>query len=90
MAATTTAGSSGGVMESPAQMYSHHHHHTSWYGGHSQSQKIPCLSPAAMGGEFRFVDNVVADRGGADNAIPFLSWRFNVTDRPSLVHDFTR
>ncbi|KAF7828862.1 GATA transcription factor 18 [Senna tora] len=87
VAATTTAAanSSAGVMES-AQMYNHHSSTSSWYGHSASSQKMPCLSPA-MGSEFRFVDE--GDRE-AENGIPFLSWRLNVTDRPSLVHDFTR
>ncbi|XP_071701758.1 GATA transcription factor 19-like [Rutidosis leptorrhynchoides] len=38
----------------------------------------------AVGGEFRFVDDV------DDRDSTFLSWRLNVTDRPGLVHDFTR
>ncbi|TKY70388.1 GATA transcription factor 18 [Spatholobus suberectus] len=78
-AATTPAAASGGVMES-AQVYNN-----SWYA-HQQSQKMQCFSPG-MGNEFRFVDD--ADRD-ADNGIPFLPWRLNVTDRTSLVHDFTR
>ncbi|KAI4327603.1 hypothetical protein L6164_020042 [Bauhinia variegata] len=79
VAAATTGTPSGGVMDSQ-QMYNN-----SWYP-HSQNQKMPCYSPA-MGNEFRFVDD--SDRD-SDNGIPFLSWRLNVTDRPSLVHDFTR
>ncbi|XP_061342389.1 GATA transcription factor 18 [Gastrolobium bilobum] len=81
-AAATPAAVSGGVMES-AQMYSHHNN--SWYA-HQQSQKMQCLSPA-MSNEFRFVDDGDQD---SDNGIPFLSWRLNVTDRTSLIHDFTR
>ncbi|XP_054822880.1 GATA transcription factor 18-like [Prosopis cineraria] len=77
--AATTAANSGSVMES-APMYTGQHN-TSWYA-HSQSQKMQCISPG-MGNEFRVSDD--ADRG-----IPFLSWRLNVSDRPSLVHDFTR
>ncbi|KAL3813201.1 hypothetical protein ACJIZ3_014469 [Penstemon smallii] len=41
-----------------------------------QPQKMPCYS-STYGNEFRFIEED-------------LSWRFNVTDRPSLVHDFTR
>ncbi|XP_028775599.1 GATA transcription factor 19-like [Neltuma alba] len=82
--AATTAANSGGVMET-AQMFSGHHNTSSWYA-QSQSQKMQCLSPG-MGSELRFVDD--ADRD-AERGIPFLSWRLNVTDRPSLVHDFTR
>ena len=76
-AAANSGATSGGVMESP-QMYNN-----SWYG-HSQDQKMPYVSPA-MGDEFRYVDD--AD---SENGISYLSWRVNVTDRPSLVHDFTR
>ncbi|KAK7252914.1 hypothetical protein RIF29_37191 [Crotalaria pallida] len=81
-AAATPAVASGGVVES-AQMYGHHNN--SWYAN-SQSQKMQCLSPA-MGNEFRFMDESERD---SENGIPFLSWRLNVTDRTSFVHDFTR
>nr|XP_043608496.1 GATA transcription factor 19-like [Erigeron canadensis] len=50
------------------------------------NHKLPSCynSPAAaVGGEFRFVDDV------DDRDSSFLSWRLNVTDRPGLVHDFT-
>ncbi|KAI6692986.1 hypothetical protein NL676_020696 [Syzygium grande] len=56
----------------------------------------PCFSPAAISGhhhhEFRFMeDDVVASaQDSSDGGISFLSWRLNVMDRPSLVHDFTR
>ncbi|EYU29484.1 hypothetical protein ABFS82_12G036700 [Erythranthe guttata] len=50
-------------------------------------QKTPCYSSAAYGNEFRFMEDGVAGGGGGEQ---FLSWRFNVADRPSLVHDFTR
>ncbi|KAJ8770717.1 hypothetical protein K2173_021364 [Erythroxylum novogranatense] len=49
-----------------------------------QTQKMPYFPPA---NEFRFIED--SDRD-SDTGIPFLSWRLNVTDRPSLVHDFTR
>lgn len=52
----------------------------------STAQKIPCLSPS-FGNEFRFMED---DDRDSETGIPFLSWRLNVTDRPSLVHDFTR
>lgn len=81
-AAATPATATGGVMES-SQMYNHNN--SSWYGN-SQSQKMQCFSPA-MGNELRFMDE--SDRD-SENGIPFLSWRLNVTDRTSLVHDFTR
>ncbi|TKY55822.1 GATA transcription factor 18 [Spatholobus suberectus] len=50
------------------------HHNNSWYA-HSQGQK--------MGNELRFTDD-------SENGIPFLSWKLNVSDRTSLVNDFTR
>ncbi|KAL3527108.1 hypothetical protein ACH5RR_011764 [Cinchona calisaya] len=56
---------------------------SSWVHHSSQTaQKIPYY-----GNEFRFIED---DDRDSDNGIPFLSWRLNVTDRPSLVHDFTR
>ncbi|KAI4314844.1 hypothetical protein L6164_027712 [Bauhinia variegata] len=62
------------------QMYNN-----SWYP-HSQSQRMPCYSPG-MGNEYHFADD--GDRE-PDSGIPYLSWRLNATDRPSLVHDYTR
>ncbi|KAK6128430.1 hypothetical protein DH2020_037824 [Rehmannia glutinosa] len=51
-----------------------------------QPQKTtPCYS-SAYGNEFRFIEDDVVDHRDSQ----FLSWRFNVADRPSLVHDFTR
>ncbi|KAL1566549.1 GATA transcription factor 18-like [Salvia divinorum] len=52
--------------------------------------KAPCYA-SGYGGEYRFID----DEAGVDHSemgggVPFMSWRFNVTDRPGLVHDFTR
>lgn len=83
MAATTAAAaSSGGVMETAAQMFSNGNNNGTWYGHshhHNQGHKM-------MGNEFRYVN----DDGDRREATPFLSWRLNVTDRPSLVHDFTR
>ncbi|XP_028117499.1 GATA transcription factor 19 [Camellia sinensis] len=84
---TTTYGGAGsgggGVMEPPQHMMNN-----SWVQQHSHSQKMPCFSPATTttGNEFSFID----DDRDSDTGIPFLSWRLNVTDRPSLVHDFTR
>ncbi|XP_062076268.1 GATA transcription factor 18-like [Humulus lupulus] len=96
-AATSTAnGATSGVVIEPSHMFSHHnnpwsninHHHQYQ---HSQAQKMPCLSPAAaMGNEFRFMDDENHEPAADSNGISFLSWRLNVTDRPSLVHDFTR
>ncbi|XP_059295141.1 GATA transcription factor 19 [Lycium barbarum] len=60
---------------------------TSWV--HHQPQKMPCYSSAAYGNEFRFIED--DDHRDSDaTGIPFLPWRLNVADRPSLVHDFTR
>ncbi|XP_015576253.1 GATA transcription factor 19 [Ricinus communis] len=74
--ASSNAGStSSGTME---QHYAYQNN--SWV----QTQKMQCFSPA---NEFRFIED--SDRD-SDTGIPFLSWRLNVTDRPSLVHDFTR
>ncbi|OIT36623.1 PREDICTED: GATA transcription factor 19-like [Nicotiana attenuata] len=55
---------------------------------HSQPPKMPCFSSAAYGNELRFIED--DDRDSDATAIPFLPWRLNVADRPSLVHDFTR
>ena len=60
-----------------------YHQNNSWV----QTQKVPCFSPT---NEFRFIEDNDRDSDNNGN-IPFLSWRLNVTDRPSqLVHDFTR
>ncbi|KAL5099441.1 hypothetical protein RYX36_003768 [Vicia faba] len=85
-AATPTAAVAVGVMES-APLYNHHpnHHHSSWFV-QPQNQKAQCFSQA-ISNEFRFIDD--SDRD-SENGIPFLSWRLNVTDRTSFVHDFTR
>ncbi|KAK7386532.1 hypothetical protein VNO78_26830 [Psophocarpus tetragonolobus] len=75
-AAATSAAVPGGVMES-SRAYGHHNN--SWYA-HSQSQK--------MSNELRFMDD--SDRESENNGIPFLSWKLNVPDRTSLVHNYTR
>ncbi|XP_052196636.1 GATA transcription factor 18-like [Diospyros lotus] len=80
--AAAASGAVPGAMEQPQHMINN-----SWVQ-HPQSQKLPCFSPAIGGNEFRFIDD--ADCDGEGGGIPFLSWRINVTDRPSLVHDFTR
>ncbi|XP_039155856.1 GATA transcription factor 19 [Eucalyptus grandis] len=95
--ASAAAASGGGGAAEAQHVYGHQwvHH------GQAAPQKLPsCYSPAAMAGhhqyhhnqEFRFMeDDVVASaRDSSDGGISFLSWRLNVTDRPSLVHDFTR
>ncbi|CAH1413575.1 unnamed protein product [Lactuca virosa] len=49
------------------------------------THKLPSYySPAGVGNEFRFIDDV------DDRDSTFLSWRLNVTDRVGFVHDFTR
>ena len=80
-AAAATSGTNG----VPGGADSQHMLNSSWVH-HSQAQKMPYLS-SAYGNEFRFIDD---DDRDSDNGVPFLSWRLNVTDRPSLVHDFTR
>ncbi|KAI3794223.1 hypothetical protein L1987_36852 [Smallanthus sonchifolius] len=56
-----------------------------WANEYSQSthKMSSCFSPV-VSNEFRFMDDV------DDRDSSFLSWRLNVTDRPGLVHDFTR
>ncbi|KAL6222409.1 hypothetical protein ACLB2K_005801 [Fragaria x ananassa] len=66
----------------------------SWMNN-SQAQKMHCYAPSMNGNEFRFMEDhdMMTSHEPADATaagIPFLSWRLNVTDRPSLVHDFTR
>ncbi|KAI6695408.1 hypothetical protein NL676_023118 [Syzygium grande] len=91
--ATAAAASGGGGVAEAQHVYGHQWVHQA----QASSQKVPpCFSPAAISGhhhhEFRFMeDDVVASaRDSSDGGISFLSWRLNVTDRPSLVHDFTR
>lgn len=88
-AAAATSTANGAVIE-PSHVFSSHqyHHNNPWSNfPHSQTQKMPCLSPAS---EFRFMDDHDNHQYESDTGISFLSWRLNVTDRPSLVHDFTR
>ncbi|KAF5736033.1 hypothetical protein HS088_TW14G00166 [Tripterygium wilfordii] len=82
-------GGSSGVMEQQ-QSYNPWVHHQS----QQSSQKMACYSQT---NEFRFIEDSSSDHvDSADHhnntgINPFLSWRLNVTDRPtSLVHDFTR
>ncbi|CAE6155813.1 unnamed protein product [Arabidopsis arenosa] len=56
----------------------HHHQHN--------TQKIPYYSGA--NNEYSFVDDV-RDVDHDVTTDPFLSWRLNVADRTSLIHDFT-
>ncbi|KAE8655089.1 GATA transcription factor 16 [Hibiscus syriacus] len=83
-ASAANANNNSSIVEQQHHGYYHpnnsrvHHHQ-------SQNQKMPCFSPL---NEFRFIED--SDRD-SDTGIPYLSWRLNVTDRPtSLVHDFTR
>ncbi|GAB4846826.1 hypothetical protein Ancab_025833 [Ancistrocladus abbreviatus] len=85
-AATTTATGTAGMMEAHHMASASYYNNSSW-AGHHQTQKTPCFSPAIGNHhEFRFIEDDDSDSGNG----PFLSWRLNVTDRPSLVHDFTR
>ncbi|XP_058772742.1 GATA transcription factor 19-like [Vicia villosa] len=84
-AAATPTAVSVGVMESAPMYNHHHHHHNSWFV-QQQNQKTQCFSQA-ISNEFRFMEDTDRD---SENGIPFLSWRLNVTDRTSFVHDFTR
>ncbi|CAA7035779.1 unnamed protein product [Microthlaspi erraticum] len=67
---------------------SNHYASSSPWAHHQQqnTQKVSYYSPA--NNEYSFVDDV---RDGDHNvtADPYLSWRLNVADRTSLVHDFT-
>ncbi|XVF15765.1 hypothetical protein REPUB_Repub09cG0184500 [Reevesia pubescens] len=75
--------SSGATASMQEQQHHGYHHNNSWV---NQNQKMPCFSPV---NEFMFIED--NDRDSDSTGIPFLSWRLNVTDRPtSLVHDFTR
>ncbi|TXG59644.1 hypothetical protein EZV62_014217 [Acer yangbiense] len=86
---STASGSMEQQYHQQHQSYNHHHNNNNpWVQvQHTQTQKMPCYSPS--NNEFRFIDD--NDQNSGDNTgIPFLSWRLNVADRPSLVHDFTR
>ncbi|XP_042479406.1 GATA transcription factor 18-like [Macadamia integrifolia] len=86
--ANNTDASTAGMMESQFLMSQHHLH--SW-AHHGETQKVASMSPADLGYEFRFVDDDDQDSTTTTTAAgnPFLSWRLNVPDRPSFVHDFT-
>ncbi|KAF9619510.1 hypothetical protein IFM89_007258 [Coptis chinensis] len=58
----------------PQHLMSHHHHHHAWAHHAAVAQ--------AFGNDFRCID-------GETTGVPFLSWRLNVPDRTSLVHDCT-
>ncbi|KAG2329391.1 hypothetical protein Bca4012_021045 [Brassica carinata] len=94
-----------GAIPVAADQYSHHNagynnyniatgnnnNGTSW--GHHTTQRAPCNYQA---NEIRFMDDYGGaganncDSDGGHGGVPFLSWRLNVADRASLVHDFTR
>ncbi|KAK3224124.1 hypothetical protein Dsin_011149 [Dipteronia sinensis] len=93
-AANANSSTASGAMEQQYhqqhQSYNHHHNNNNpWVQvQHTQTQKMPCYSPS--NNEFRFIDHDSDQNSGDNTGIPFLSWRLNVADRPSLVHDFTR
>ncbi|CAN7080815.1 unnamed protein product [Brassica oleracea var. botrytis] len=71
---------------------SHNNSGTSW--AQHTTQRAPRNYPA---NEIRFRDDYSSpgahnngDSDGSHGGVPFLSWRLNVADRASLVHDFTR
>ncbi|KAJ4714402.1 putative GATA transcription factor [Melia azedarach] len=78
--ANANSGNASGVAEQ------HHGYYNNSWAHQTQTQKMPCFSPAAN--EFRFIED--SDQTSDNTGIPFLSWRLNVADRPGLVHDFTR
>lgn len=83
-ATAANANNTGASANASGVVEAHPGYHNSSWVHHAQSQKMPCFSPA---NEFRFIED--SDQN-SETGIPFLSWRLNVTDRPSLVHDFTR
>lgn len=82
-AATSSGGAANGAHAETQYMMS-----GSWA---SATQKTACYS-SAYGNEYRFMEDDGADYQDSEmgGGMPFMSWRFNVTDRASLVHDFTR
>ncbi|KAJ4872637.1 GATA transcription factor 18 [Raphanus sativus] len=101
---TTTASGNAVVGASPVAGVPYGHHNagyninpgnnnsgTSW-AHHHTTQRAPCNYPA---NEIRFMDDYGStganngDSDGSHGGVPFLSWRLNVADRASLVHDFT-
>ncbi|KAJ0251106.1 GATA transcription factor 19 [Hirschfeldia incana] len=67
--------------------YNNNNHYASsspWI--HHQTPRVPYYSPA--NNEYSFIDDVREDNNDV-MADSFLSWRLNVADRTSLVHDFT-
>ncbi|KFK34335.1 hypothetical protein AALP_AA5G131600 [Arabis alpina] len=92
----TTAASGNTVVGAAPVATDQYGHHNAGYNNyhnanHQTTQRVPCNYPA---NEIRFMDDHygggVANNGDSDGGVPFLSWRLNVADRASLVHDFTR
>nr|GMC94948.1 GATA transcription factor 19-like [Ipomoea batatas] len=83
-AAAATANGGAPVMDSQFinNSWVNHHHYS------QTPQKLSCYPPP-YANEFRFIEEDDRD-SDAGAGISFLSWRLNVADRPSLVHDFTR
>ncbi|WCJ24918.1 GATA transcription factor 18 [Euphorbia peplus] len=86
-------GSSNGSSSSSGTMMDQQNYYG--YTQTSAAQKLPCYYSPAGNNEFRFIEESDHHHhhhrdSDSTSAIPFLSWRLNVTDRPSLVHDFTR
>lgn len=77
----SSAGPTAPLIMDPQQMINN-----SWIHN-TDTQRMHCLSPAITN-EFRFIED---NRYESDNTgYQFPPWRLNVTDRPGLVHDFTR
>ncbi|CAH8314917.1 unnamed protein product [Eruca vesicaria subsp. sativa] len=98
---TGAASTSGGVSTAAGALTSDHHGGVDYYHNnnyhyassspwihHQQhnTQRVPYYSPA--NNEYSFGHDVREDNHDV-TADPFLSWRLNVADRTSLVHDFT-
>lgn len=86
--ATAAAATSSGAASNGAHADTQYMMNGSWAPA---TQKTACYS-SAYGNEYRFMEEDAADHRDSEmgGGVPFMSWRFNVTDRPSLVHDFTR
>ncbi|CAN8328090.1 unnamed protein product [Cochlearia groenlandica] len=83
--------SDGGLTAASVPTTDHHgganyHYASSSPWGHHQQQRVPYYSPA--NNEYSFGDDVRDDDHGVTTD-PFLTWRLNLADRTSLVHDFT-
>ncbi|KAI3519257.1 hypothetical protein L1887_08285 [Cichorium endivia] len=85
-AAAAAAVSNGGSDSTEGYHHQYMMNGNQWMNHSQSTHKMPsCYSTAsAASNEYRFMDDV------DDRDSPFLSWRLNVTDRPGLVHDFTR